>query len=366
MASFIVQGGKLLEGELEVRGSKNAALAALASSPLFKNTIEFQNLADIEDVKRMRELMNSVLQTGSLDFDIAKMFRASILLVGPLLARFGSVSFPHPGGCLIGERPIDVFLDGWKKMYANIERDGEVYFLKAPDGLRGCDYTFRVSSVTGTEGLMMTAVLARGKTILRGAALEPEVLRLAEFLNRCGARITGAGTRTIIIEGRKGLLDAKYPFIVPPDRLEAGSFAILGSLCAKRLLIKNFPAEHLSSFLDTLLKVGVKFKYGAESHILTLERVLFGSGRAVHVKTAEYPGFPTDLQALFTVLATQAKGSSIINETIFDERLQYIHDLNRMGAEILLASSRRAIVNGPTQLRGSVLRSPDLRAGLVQ
>src|SRR3989344_521641 len=372
MANFIVKGGKFLEGEIEIGGSKNAALPAMAASLLFKNNPEFRNLPKIEDIFRMGELLKKLRETKEIDFEVAKKIRASILLVGPALARFGKITFPHPGGCVIGARPIDAFLDGWKAMGAAVKEippDSSksinsipFYELSAPSGLKGRDYTFRVPSVTGTEGLMMTAVLASGSTILRNAAMEPEIAHLAYFLNKNGADIKGAGTHTINIEGSGGaLLEGKYPFSAPPDRIEAGSFLILGALLAKELLIKNFAAEELTALTGALKEAGAEFNF--DKNFISVKRS--PALKAVNVKTKEYPGFATDLQAPFCVLATQAKGASMIHETIFEGRLSYIEYLNKMGAKITLCDPYRAIVNGPTPLRAWTLERPDIRAGLA-
>lgn len=375
MANFIVKGGKFLEGEIEVKGSKNAALPAMAASLLFKNEPLLQNLPQIEDIARMRELLEKLRETSEIDFEIAKKIRASILLVGPALARFGKITFPHPGGCVIGARPIDAFLDGWKAMGVNISTSDVdsnlstsdvhnlvIYKLSAPNGLKGCDYTFRVPSVTGTEGLMMTAALASGKTILRNAAMEPEIAHLADFLNKNGANIKGAGTHTISIEGSGGtLLEARYSFSAPPDRIEAGSFLILGALLAKELLIKNFVADELTALTGALKEAGAEFNL--DENFLRIKRS--PELKAVNVKTKEYPGFATDLQAPFCILATQAKGVGMIHETIFEGRLGYAEDLNKMGAKITPCDPYRVIVNGPTPLRGRTLESPDIRAGLA-
>ena len=377
MTKFLIKGGRALEGEIEINGSKNAALPVLASSVLFKEKIEIENLPNIEDVKRMQELLDKLDADGRIDYEIAKKFRASILPVGAALARFGKVAFPHPGGCVIGERPIDVFLDGWKIMGAKTKLSKSApadYEITAPEGLFGVDYTFKIPSVTGTEALIMTAVLAKGTTILRNAVLEPEIKYLADFLNANGAQIAGAGTTTIKIEGRSGkLLNYSTRFIVPPDRIEAGSFAILGALLGKNLRIKNFVAGELSTFLVMLFNVGVEYVLENNSIIFPAKGwSAFGGKdaykktlRASNVTTKEFPGFPTDLQAPFTILLTQAEGQSLVHETVFEGRLNYIQDLNKMGSRITLCDPHRAIVYGPTKLSGRALESPDIRAGLA-
>lgn len=376
MANFIVDGGKLLEGEIAVRGSKNSALPALASSLLFKGKVEFLNMPEIEDIKRARELLSGV-ENNKLDYEIAKKIRASILMVGPALARFGKIFFPHPGGCSIGARPIDLFLEGWRAMGAEVSsplnpivaNGGRVgvnsipfYEIKAPHGLRGCDYTFRTPSVTGTEGLMMTAVLAQGKTILRNSAIEPEVKHLADFLNKNGADIRGAGTHEIVVEGSGGgLLSPRLPFVAPPDRIETGSFIILGLLAAKKLRIKNCAREELSALSAVLKDIGADLEFDGNDILVKKSDAM----RAVNIKTKEYPGFPTDLQAPFSVLLTQAEGVSMVHETIFEGRLNYIEDLNRMGAKITLCDPHRALITGPTPLHGRSIEGPDIRAGLA-
>ncbi|MDO8523562.1 MAG: UDP-N-acetylglucosamine 1-carboxyvinyltransferase [bacterium] len=368
MPHFLIQGGCALGGEISVSGSKNSALPALASSLLFKDKPEFHQLPDIEDIKRMNELISSIDLEGKMDMEIAKRFRASILPVGPILARHGVVSFPHPGGCVIGARPIDVFLSGWEAMGAKIKTPAKteggnlIYEAEAKGGLKGADYAFKTQSVTGTEGMMMTAVLAKGGTTLRNCAMEPEITYLADFLNRNGARVTGAGTTTIHIEGREGkLLPGREPFVAPPDRIEAGTFLILGALAADELLIKNIFPEEVASLTALLKEAGVEITQ--EKNFALVKKIK--KTKAVHVKTKEYPGFATDLQAPFAVFATQAEGQSLIHETIFEGRLAYTADLNRMGANISLMDPHRAIVSGPTPLYGRKLESPDLRAGLA-
>ncbi|MBI4087584.1 MAG: UDP-N-acetylglucosamine 1-carboxyvinyltransferase [Candidatus Liptonbacteria bacterium] len=376
---FVVEGGKTLQGEIEVRGAKNSVMKAMACSLLFDEPVVLENVPLIEDVFRMAELLENlgakVEKTGERSFrldpsaaegtdlrkEIAKRLRASIVIAGPLLARNKKVSSPHPGGCVIGKRPIDLFLDGWRAMGANVT-DGEAGFEVEAEKLKGTDFTFRVVSVTGTETLMMTAVLADGKTVLRNAAMEPEIPALAKFLNDSGAEISGAGTPTVEIVGTGGrLLRAKSPFRIIPDRIEAGSFLILGAALGRNVKIKNCNPEHLASVIATLISAGVPIGIGRDWISVSRPPKI----SALDVKTKEYPGFPTDLQAPITALMTQAEGESKIVETIFENRFGYIEDLKRMGANIILCDPQRILVKGPTELRGREIESPDLRAGLA-
>ena len=372
MPAFFIKGGGAsapnLEGAITVGSSKNSALPALAASLLFSGKPEFLKLPDIEDIKRMNELISSIDGEGRVDLNIAKRFRASILVVGPLLARFGRASFPHPGGCLIGARPIDVFINGWEAMGGKLAESGKtdggnlIYTVEAPLTLKGCDYTFKIQSVTGTEGMIMTALLAHGPTMLRNCAMEPEIKYLADFLNKNGADIRGAGTTEISIEGRRGkLLSPVSPFSAPPDRIEAGTFLILGALAARSLEIKNINKRELISLFAALGEAGVQITDTKNGVIIKKPAKL----NAVNIKTKESPGFATDLQAPFSILATQASGQSLIHETIFEGRLAYAEDLNRMGAKVSLMDPHRALISGPTQLYGRELQSPDLRAGLA-
>lgn len=380
MEKFVIRGGKSLKGEIEVGGAKNSALKILPAAVLFSEPIIVKNVPQLEDVKRMVELLKELgagiksegkktlkvdasrLKKFAIQENVAKNFRASIMLAGPILARYGEVALPHPGGCVIGKRPIDLFLEGFKafgaKINSNPSAKTPVYKIKAQT-LKPADYTFRIVSVTGTECLMLTATLIKGKTILRNAACEPEILALAEFLNQCGAKIKGAGSHTIEIEGVSRLRGGVFKII--PDRIEAGCFAILAAATNSRIRIKNVIPEHLSSLILTLKLSGVNIKSGKNYLEIVPRKIL----KAIDVKTREYPGFPTDLQAPYSVFATQASGKSLIHETVYDGRLFYIEDLNKMGASITMCDPHRIIVNGPTQLYGRDMESPDLRAGLA-
>jgi UDP-N-acetylglucosamine 1-carboxyvinyltransferase len=370
-----LNGNKKLSGSLPVRGAKNSVLKALASSILFKQGLEIHNVPYIQDVSRMRDLL---LKLGyeidklgkrafklrspkgfktSLDNEIAKTFRSSIVLSGPLLAREGKVIFPHPGGCVIGARPIDVFLESFKKMGAQTRSDGNFYVVSAKR-LKGADIFFKLPSVTATETLMMAACLAKGTTRLYNAACEPEILFLADFLNASGANIKGAGTHTIIIKGVPQL--NKGVFNTPPDRIEAGSLAVIAALCGKEMKITNCDPRYMGAIIHALESAGVSVDIKKTSLGIKSSLKL----RPVDIKTREYPGFPTDLQAPFSVLLTQANGRSKIFETVFEGRLNYLNDLVRMGAEVVICDPHRAIVDGPSKLRGREMESPDLRAGL--
>lgn len=380
MESFLVRGlsgRKNLEGILPVFGAKNSALKAQASSLLFEGEVLLKNLPLIEDVIRMNNLLEDlglkIEKTGKksllfrapksiktdINKNIAKSLRSSVVLTGPILAREGRVSFPYPGGCVIGKRPVDVFLSSFKKMGAKISNRGGAYFLEAKR-LHGTEIFFKVPSVTATETMMMTAVLIKGKTVLYNCACEPEIVCLADFLNASGAEIKGAGTHTIVICG-KGRLLKKGVFNTPSDRIEAGSFAIISALCGKNLKITGCDPSHLGAVFHALEKTGVKIK--KEKNYISVGKKT--ELKATDIKTNEYPGFPTDLQAPFSVLLTQARGKSLIFETVFEGRLNYSLDLERMGADIIVCDPHRAIVTGPTMLRGREMESPDLRAGLA-
>lgn len=391
-------GKRTLGGEIAVVGAKNAALKAIAAAILFKTPLELTNVPHIEDVSRMLDIIRGMggdasfedhkvrvdtrkLSSTTITPEIAKRLRASIVLTGPILARFGRVEFPHPGGCVIGERPIDLFVEGFMKMGAKVKRVGKFYDIRAPKtGLLGGNIFFRVASVTGTETFMMAAVLANGTTTIKNAAMEPEIIWLADLLNASGANIVGAGTPIITIKGLNppkvdrptgkaglgaGLLAQKgKAFHVIPDRIEAGSFLILGALAAKKLTIKNVVPAHLESLIELLEYTGTSVTRGKD-FITVLSPAKSQKLRAVSIRTHEYPGFPTDLQAPMMIYLTQAAGESLVFETIFEGRLNYTESLNRMGANITMMDPHRVLVRGATKLKGRRLESPDLRAGLA-
>jgi len=384
---FVVQGvagKKKLKGEVRISGAKNAALKMLAATVLFKDAVLLRNAPDIEDIGRMADLLSDIgvavssknkstllctpgtLKT-KLSPEISKRLRASIVLTGPLLARMGKISFPHPGGCVIGERPIDLFIESFEKMGARVKHADGAYQITAPAGkLRGAELFFRTQSVTGTETFMMAGVLAKGKTIIRNAAMEPEIKHLADYLVACGAHIRGAGTPTIEIHGGALLRARGRAYTTPADRIEAGSFLVLGALAAESLNITHCDPMQLESLIEVLTLAGVPIRTTKNSiHIYRNTKPNSSFKNVEMIKTHEYPGFPTDLQAPMTVFLTQASGECLMFETIFEGRLNYVEELIRMGADIKIMDPHRVIVEGPHTLRARELESPDLRAGLA-
>ncbi len=371
-------GEKALSGKISVGGAKNQALKVMASAALFKDYVALSNVPEIEDVNRMAELLLGVgmkieksenkrkiilpkILNPDLPLGPAKAMRSSIVLTGPMLARMGRVRFPNPGGCSLGNRPIDIFIDGFKRMGANIAEKGEEYVVTAPNGLRGTEFFFKVQSHTGTETLMMAAVLAKGTTVLKNCALEPEVKSLADYLNSCGAKIKGAGTSTITVKGGK-LLSSKGKICkTMPDRIETGSFMILGALAGKKVTIEKCFPQHVEIVTEILQSAGVKVEIKKDSI------TVYGADKlaAVNVRTHEYPGLPTDLQAPMGVLLTQAAGESALFETIYEGRLGYVPDLVSMGAKITAQDTHRVLIEGLTPLNGKRIKAPDLRAGMA-
>lgn len=378
MPKFLITGGNELSGEIAVKGAKNSALKIIPASLLSEDEITITNLPQIEDIDKSLRLVESLgakvvydsdsvkitpkIDKIELSSDLAKKFRASIMFVGPILARYGEVKFSHPGGCVIGagSRPIDLFLEGFAGFGAQIDysEEGGYYHLKS-EKLKGFDYFFSKISVTATEAIMMTAVLARGKTKLKNCAMEPEIKALADYLNSRGAKISGAGTPTIEIEGVDKITAGDFRVI--PDRIETGSLAILAAATKSELTITQCNPEHIESLLNIFDKIGIKYEVGDDwLRVLKVNNFLPYS-----IKTHEYPGFPTDLQSPYTILMTQAQGTSLIHETIYDRRLFYVDMLTQMGADITICDPHRVVVNGPAELHGKKLISPDLRAGMA-
>ncbi len=372
-------GERKIHGTVVVTGAKNAALKAIAATVLFRDTVTLNNIPQINDVEKMFDLLHDMgaeiaktkhgaytvsIASGfstNLSPGIAKHMRASVVLTGPVLARYGKVSFPHPGGCVIGARPLDLFVSGFEKMGAKVVVKDGTYVVEAKGGLRGAEFFLKNQSVTVTETFMMAGVLAKGTTVIKNAAMEPEIVDLAEFLNKCGAKIAGAGTPTITIKGGKLLSGKGSTYKTMPDRIEAGSFLVLGALAARELHITNCNPAHLESPIEILRNAGVAIEIKKTEIIVRAPSHI----KPVDIKTHEYPGFPTDLQAPMTVFLTQADGESKVFETIFEGRLNYTEALTAMGASITMMDPHRVLVRGKTELHGRKLESPDLRAGLA-
>jgi UDP-N-acetylglucosamine 1-carboxyvinyltransferase len=371
-------GGRAeLEGEIAVSGAKNAVLPLMAAAALLEGETMLTNVPDIADVASMGKLLEGTgafitrgkgtlavdakkLSGVVFDHAIAKSLRASIILIGPILARLGRVTFPHPGGDVIGERPIDLFISGFEKLGAKFSESGELYTLEAPQGLRGGEIFFRVVSVTATETLMMAATLAKGAVTLKNCAMEPEVVAVAEFLKTCGARVEGAGTPTVIIFPA-GLQVPALSFQVLPDRIEAATYLVLGALAGKKLTVLGAEPTDMDATIQTLWMMGVPLSINGSSITVAKPDKLLPTG----IRTHEYPGLATDVQPPLTVLLTQADGESVVRESVFDGRLAYTKELVQMGANIEMETPHRARIKGPTPLKGADIMSPDIRAGLA-
>ncbi len=373
---FEIIGGGKLEGEIKVNGAKNYALKVLASLILSQGKNELTNFPFIEDTKRMLEILKElgakvavdesekrvVIETAGINKneisdEVVKKFRASIILSGPILAKFGKVKMAHPGGCVIGKRPIDIFLEGYEKLGVKVIEDESGFSLEGK--IKGGNFFFPKITVTGTETLMMASVLSGGKTILENCAMEPEIASLADFLNRRGAKIKGAGTPTIEVKGVEKLEAGDEKII--PDRIETGTFLMLGLAVNSEIVVKNCFPQHLGAILPALEKAGADLEIGAD-YIKTKKHKGL---KAVSITTHEYPGFATDLQPPYTLLMTQATGTSIIHEAIFEGRLFFTDQLVSMGANIIMCDPHRVVVSGPVELHGKELVSPDLRAGIT-
>lgn len=373
MEKFRIRGGARLSGTVTVSGAKNAALPCLAATLLTAEPVHLQGLPRVRDIVTMERVLatlgescqhengTTTVTVGTIEaahapYELVRTMRASVLVLGPLLARRRRARVALPGGCAIGARPIDLHLHGLVQLGATITVQRGDVVAEAPGGLRGAEIVFPRITVTGTENLLMAATLADGTTVLRNCAREPEVVDLAELLGAMGARIQGAGTPTIAIEGVKGLSGARHQII--PDRIEAGTYVAAGILAGAGVLIQGCVTEHLSAFLTTLQEAGAELALAPESIMVPPQR---GRLSAASVVTGEYPAFATDLQAQFLTLMTQADGVSTITEAIFENRFQHVLELKRMGAHIEVAG-RVAQVTGPARLEGTAVMASDLRA----
>ena len=373
MDKFRIMGGRALQGRVQISGAKNSALPCMAAALLTAETITLHNLPYARDIITMRRLLEDLgcrilmpelrtlkisaaaVEVFEAPYDLVKTMRASVLALGPLLARFGEARVSLPGGCAIGQRPIDLHLMGFEKLGATVSIEGGDVVARAKR-LQGREIYFDKVTVTGTENLMMAAALAEGVTVLNNAAREPEIVDLAELLNKMGARIQGAGLSAIRIEGVEKLDGAEHTII--PDRIETGTFVVGAAITGGQLEIVNCNPQHITATLDKLEEIGVRIE---RPNAFSL-RVSGGDGmRASDVTTLPHPGFPTDMQAQYMALMTLASGTSVITETIFENRFMHAAELLRMGARIRL-NGRQAVVEGNSVLKGARVQASDLRA----
>jgi UDP-N-acetylglucosamine 1-carboxyvinyltransferase len=370
---FLIQGGVPLSGAIAVSGAKNSALPALAACLLTSEPVVLDRIPPVRDVATMEQLLEHTgarveiegervtVVTGSIGraeapYDLVKTMRASSLVLGPLVARCGKARVSVPGGCAIGARPINLHLAGLERLGARIGQEHGYIEAEAPHGLEGAEVHFDRITVTGTEDLLMAAVLARGETVIHNAAREPEVVDLAVLLTKMGARIEGAGESVIRVRGVERLHGAEHTIIA--DRIETGTFLIAGALTGGDVLVTGCVPEHVGALIAKLGQAGAEVSEPAPDQVRIRSR---GTLKSVDVTTEEHPGFATDLQAQFMTLMTQAQGISIITETIFENRFMHALELARMGANIRI-EGRQAIVAGPAPLSGAQVIASDLRA----
>jgi UDP-N-acetylglucosamine 1-carboxyvinyltransferase len=376
---FRVEGGRPLSGTVAISGAKNAALKLLAAATLTGERCRFTNVPEIEDVRVMAETLAhlgvvvdhpepSVYEVAAGDIDwlfvpleAAARMRASFMLLGPLLTRLGRVIISNPGGDRIGRRPVDLHVDAMRALGAEIEYRFGYYYAKSPGRLRGGEVTFPMVSVMGTENAMLAATLAEGHTTIRPAAREPEVDDLIAFLQRMGAEVERTQPDTIEVEGRRRLRGAEHRVV--PDRIETGTFIVATAVTGGRVTLEGAPCDHLGRFLDTVGAVGVSVACGKDRIEIDATDVGPGAFRPIDVETAPYPGLATDLQPPTCVLLTQAAGTSRVHETIFEDRLEWLAELRRMGAIVTIDDDHHASIDGPTRLRAADVEIGDLRAG---
>jgi UDP-N-acetylglucosamine 1-carboxyvinyltransferase len=370
MDKFIIQGGKPLCGDVQISGAKNAALPILAAALLTQGTHTFHNIPDLVDIKTIKKLLGSMgaeiegeqtvkigvdrITNYTAPYELVKTMRASILVLGPLVARYGRARVSLPGGCAIGARPVNLHIKALQALGADIDLDNG-YIEARAERLRGTDIYFDLPTVTGTENVMMAATLAEGTTILNNASCEPEIVNLADVLQGMGAKISGAGTDVITIEGVTSLHPTEASII--PDRIEAGTFMIAAGMTHGEINVHGCHPHHLESLINKLRETGMKVSF------INNGLKLSGGQRinSVDIKTLPYPGFPTDLQAQMMAYMSIAGGLSVITETVFENRFMHVSELLRMGADIVIQGNN-AIVRGVPKLRGAQVMATDLRA----
>tara|TARA_Y100000389_G_scaffold56633_1_gene52575 strand:- start:310 stop:1566 length:1257 start_codon:yes stop_codon:yes gene_type:complete len=372
MEKLLIKGGRRLSGEINCSGAKNAALPMIAATILSDDDITLRNLPYLQDITTMFELMGSMGAKITLDesmnfilssatihdtearYELVKTMRASILVLGPLVAKFGNARIALPGGCAIGSRPVNFHLEALKKLGASIElKNG--YIEASAKRLKGAHINFEGITVTGTENIMMAASLAEGRTVLTNVAMEPEIEDLAELLNAMGAQIKGAGTKEIIIDGVESLKGTSFD--IPADRIEAGTYLVAAAVTGGDVKINGITPSRLLSVIDSLESAGALVNSGDNFIKLSMA----GKPKPVNIETAPFPGFPTDMQAQFSVLNAISDGNSYINETVFENRFMHVQELNRMGCDISISGNHANIV-GVSRLSGAPVMATDLRA----
>jgi UDP-N-acetylglucosamine 1-carboxyvinyltransferase len=376
---FRIEGGRALSGSVAISGAKNAALKMLAAATLTGERCRITNVPEIEDVRVMTQTLielgvvvdhpaENVYEVAAGDvewqfvpLEAAAKMRASFMLLGPLLARFGRVIISNPGGDRIGRRPVNLHVDAMRTLGAEIEYRNGYYFATAPGRLRGAEVRFPFVSVMGTENAMLAATLAEGHTVLRPAAQEPEVDDLIAFLQKMGAEIQRTYPDTIEIQGKRRLRGAEHHVI--PDRIEAGTFIVAGAVTGGRITLTGAPCEHLGAFVDAVGRAGVGVVCGTDTIEVDGTALDDPGFRAVDIETGPYPGLATDLQPPTSVLLTQAQGASRVDETIFEDRLEWMVELRRMGADVEIVDPHHAVITGRTPLHGADVEIGDLRAG---
>jgi UDP-N-acetylglucosamine 1-carboxyvinyltransferase len=368
-----IQGGAPLEGEVRISGAKNAALPILAATLLAEGTVSVGNVPHLQDVTTMIELLGRMGVSVTIDdkmrvevdagtirehvapYELVRTMRASILVLGPLLARFGKADVSLPGGCAIGARPVNIHVDGLQQLGADILIENG-YIRARASRLRGARLVLETVTVTGTENLLMAATLAEGETVIENAAREPEVVDLADFLNAMGANIRGAGTDTIVIQGVERLRGASYDVL--PDRIETGTYLVAGAITGGRVRVKGTRPDHLDAVVAKLREAGAHVEVGDSWISLDMRGQ---RPRAVDIRTAPYPAFPTDMQAQFAALNTVAEGVGAVTETIFENRFMHMLEMRRLGADIRIEGST-AIIRGVPKLTAAPVMATDLRA----
>jgi UDP-N-acetylglucosamine 1-carboxyvinyltransferase len=376
---FRIEGGVPLHGNVQISGSKNAALKLFAAATLTGERCRFTNVPEIEDVRVMAETLADLgvvvdhpepnvyeIASGDVEWlfvplEAAAKMRASFILLGPLLARFGRVIISNPGGDRIGRRPVDLHVDAMRSLGAQIDYRNGYYFATSPGRLRGTEIRFPLVSVMGTENAMLAATLAEGQTVIRPAAQEPEVDDLIAFLQKMGADVVRTYPDTIEVNGKRRLRGAEHEVV--PDRIEAATFVVAAAVTGGKVTVDRAPCDHLATFVDVVGRTGVELACSSDTIEVDGSALVEPGFRAQDVETAPYPGLATDIQSPMSVLLSQARGTSHVHETIFEDRLDWLTELNRMGADTRIIDSSHATITGRTPLVGAEVEIGDLRAG---